>query len=154
MRERGRGVASAALLAAGMSGAFVASNLAYRALEPSLASRSLAAAIAKGLAPDDAIVFYGDIRLAPGIAFYCDRHVLLAGAPQSNLEFGSRYPDAPRTFLADSDLGRLWLGRSRVYLVVAADRDREALSKLPAESARVLARSGDKTVYVNQPEGR
>jgi len=41
------------------------------------------------LKPDDQIALYGDIRVAPGIAFYSHRNVLLYDAAESNLEFGS-----------------------------------------------------------------
>ena len=58
-------------------GAFGASNLAYRGLEPSLSSRALALEINRTLRPDDRLVLYGDLRVAPGVAFYCNRHVLL-----------------------------------------------------------------------------
>ena len=151
LRERRRHVASAVLLAAGMCGAFVAANLAYRALEPSLSSRELARAICKApMMPGDKIVLYGDIRVAPGVAFYCGRRVLLYGAAESNLEFGSRFPDAPQTFLAEADFLPLWNGPGRVLLVVPADRESEARGKLPPGSGRVLARSGDKAVYENR----
>jgi 4-amino-4-deoxy-L-arabinose transferase-like glycosyltransferase len=150
LRERRRDVASNVMLAAGMCGTFVAANLAYVALQPSMSSRGLAREIGRTLRPADEIVLYGDIRLAPGIAFYCRRRVLLYHATESNLEFGARYPDAPRTFLSDDEFRNLWSGPDRVFLVAAADRDREALGRLSAGSARVFAKSGDKTVYVNR----
>ncbi len=152
LRERKRGVASMAALALGMVGFFVAANLSYRALEPSLSSRALAMEVNKSLRPGDRIALYGDIRVAPGIAFYCRRRVLLYNASGSNMKFGSHYPDAPKTFFADPDFLALWNGSDRVLLVVPADRNAEVLQKLPEGTARVLASAGGKTVYVNQAD--
>jgi 4-amino-4-deoxy-L-arabinose transferase-like glycosyltransferase len=151
LRERGRDRAATVAIALAMVGVFFAANLSYRELEPSLSSRELARKIEETLRPDDVIALYGDIRVAPGIAFYARRRVLLYNASGSNLEFGSRYPDAPKTFYDDADFRRLWAGPRRVLLVVPEDKNREALSKLPEGSARVLAASGGKTVYVNRP---
>ncbi|HWZ84605.1 MAG TPA: glycosyltransferase family 39 protein [Thermoanaerobaculia bacterium] len=149
LRQRRRHVAATVVIALGMVGVFVAANLSYRALEPSLSSRSLAMRINRDLRPEDRIALYGDIRMAPGIAFYSHRRVLLFHATESNLEFGSHFPDAPRTFYGDEDFRQLWAAPGRVLLVVPEDKDQEALQRLPAGSARVLAAAGGKTVYVN-----
>ncbi len=151
-RETGRGVASLIAMAIGMVGLFGASNLAYRALEPSLSSRALALEINKTLRPDDRLVLYGDLRVAPGVAFYCNRHVLLYNAAESNLVYGSRYADAPKVFFSDRDFPGLWAGPDRVLLVVPADKKEEVLKKLPPGSARVLAERGGKTAYVNRAD--
>jgi 4-amino-4-deoxy-L-arabinose transferase-like glycosyltransferase len=152
LRERRRPVASTVATALGMAGFFFAANAAYRDLEPSLSSRALAMEINKSLRPGDQIALYGDIRVAPGVAFYCHRRVLLYNASGSNLEFGSRYADAPKTFFSDRDFLPLWAGPKRVVLVVPADKNEEALRKLPKDSARVLASAGGKTAYVNQAD--
>ena len=152
LRERRRGVASGAAIALGMVGLFVAANLSYRALEPSLSSRALAMQVNARLRPDDRIALYGDIRVAPGIAFYCRRRVLLYNASGSNLEFGSHFPDAPKTFFTDQDFRELWNGPDRVLLVVPADRDAEVRQKLPGSGAHVLASAGGKAVYVNRAD--
>ena len=152
LRGRGRHAAATIAIGLAMVGLFVAANLSYCALEPSLSSRKLALAIAPVLRPSDQVALFGDIRVAPGVAFYAHRRVLLYDASGSNLEFGSRYPDAPKTFYADEDFLRLWEGPGRVLLVVPGDRKDEALRKLPAGSARILAAAGGKTVYVNRSE--
>jgi len=152
VRERRQGVASASAMALGMVGLFLAANLSYRALEPSLSSRALAAQLNERLAPEDRIALYGDIRVAPGIAFYCRRRVLLYNASGSNLEYGSRYADAPKTFFTDPDFGALWRGPDRVLLVVPADRDAEVREKLPTGTVHVFASAGGKSVYVNRAD--
>ena len=84
--------------------------------------------------------------------FYAHRRVLLYNASGSNLEFGSRYPDAPKTFFTDRDFLALWAGPRRVLLVVPEDKNAEVLEKLPRGSVRTLAKSGGKTVYVNRSD--
>ena len=150
LRERKLHVASTLALAAGMIGFFLAANKAYEEFEPALSSRELAFEINKTLQPTDEIALYGDIRVAPGVAFYSQRRVLLYNATGSNLEFGSHYPDAPKTFFTDQDFPALWRGGTRVLLVVPADKNEEVLGKLPKNATWVLAATGGKTVYVNQ----
>ncbi len=103
-------------LALGMAGYVLAAHIAYDILNPTLSSRSLALEMNKSLRPDDQIAIYGDIRVAPSIAFYSRRDVLLYDATGSNLEFGSHYPDAPKRFFDDPDFARLWEGSGRVFL--------------------------------------
>jgi hypothetical protein len=116
-----------------------------------MSSRSLALELNKSLRPDDQIALYGDIRVAPGIAFYSHRAVLLYNAAGSNLEFGSHYPDAPKRFFTDGDFPKLWEGRGRVFLVVPAAHDEEVRGRLPGKSFWVFAETGGKTIYVNHP---
>jgi hypothetical protein len=151
LRERGIRWLPTIALALGMVGFIVAAHIAHDVLNPTLSSRSLALKIDESLKPDDQIALYGDIRVAPGIAFYSHRGVLLYNATGSNLEFGSHYPDAPKRFFDDLDFSRLWEGSKRVFLVVSAEHKQDVLQRLPGNSMWVYAETGGKTVYVNQP---
>ena len=150
LRERGIRWLPNIALALGMVGYVLAAHIAYDVLNPTLSSRSLALEINKSLRPDDQIALYGDIRVAPGIAFYSHRAVLLYNATGSNLEFGSHYPDAPKRFFNDLDFSALWEGSGRVFLVVPNEHKEEVRERLPANSLWVFAETGGKTVYVNQ----
>ena len=150
LRTQKRSLAATVAVALGMVGFFVAANLAYKDFEPTLSSRALAMELNKRLRPGDRIALYGDLPVAPGIAFYCHRRVLLYNASGSELEFGSRYADAPKTFFGDQDFLSLWSGPDRVLLIVPADKNEEALRKLPRDSTRILAALGGKTAYVNR----
>jgi 4-amino-4-deoxy-L-arabinose transferase-like glycosyltransferase len=140
-------------VALGMAGFIFAAHIAHDILNPTLSSRSLALEIKKDLRPDDQIALYGDIRVAPGIAFYSHRGVLLydQDATDSNLEFGSHYPDAPKRFFNDSDFPKLWGGTGRVFLVVPEEHKEDIRKRLPGTSLWVFAETGGKTAYINQP---
>jgi len=150
-RERGISWYPNFALAAGMVGFFIAANMAYGVLSPTLSSRTLARELNKILQPGDQIALFGDIRVAPGIAFYSHRNVLLYDASESNLQYGSRYPDAPKRFFDDKDFSRLWAGASRVFLVVPDEHLSEVRDRLPANSVWEFGDTGGKAVYMNQP---
>jgi 4-amino-4-deoxy-L-arabinose transferase-like glycosyltransferase len=151
LRERGISWLPNLAVAAGMAGFFLAAHMAYGVLNPTLSSRSLAFEITKHLQPGDQIALFGDIRVAPGIAFYSHREVLLYDAAESNLRFGSTYPDAPKRFFDDPDFSKLWKGSGRIFLVVPAEHLEDARNRLPKNSVWELAEAGGKTVYMNQP---
>ena len=150
LRERGIRLLPNIALAVGMVGYVVAAHIAFDVLNPTLSSRSLALEMSKSLRPDDQIALYGDIRVAPGIAFYSHRPVLLYNATESNLEFGSHYSDAPKRFFNDSDFSTLWKASGRVFLVVPEMHKEDVRKRLPANSLWIFAETGGKTAYVNQ----
>jgi 4-amino-4-deoxy-L-arabinose transferase-like glycosyltransferase len=150
LRERGISWLPNFAVSLGMVGFVVAAHMAYGVLNPTLSSRSLAFEISGHLRPDDQIALYGDIRVAPGIAFYSHRDVLLYDATESNLQFGSQFPDAPKRFFDDKDFSKLWEGSGRVFLVVPAEQKEEVRERLPGNSVWEFAESGGKTVYLNQ----
>jgi 4-amino-4-deoxy-L-arabinose transferase-like glycosyltransferase len=151
LRERGIKCLPNIALALGMGGFILAAHMAHVVLSPTFSSQTLALDISKSLKPDDQIALYGDIRVAPSIAFYCHRNVLLYDATGSNLEFGSHYPDAPKRFFGDSDFSILWQGRARVFLVVPVEHQEEVREKLRGNSIWLFAEAGGKRVFVNQP---
>jgi 4-amino-4-deoxy-L-arabinose transferase-like glycosyltransferase len=150
LRKRRRHLACNAALALGMVGFVFAANMAYKAFEPVLSSRALAIEINKNSRPGDQIALYGDIRVAASIGFYTHHRLWLYNASDSNLEYGSHYPDAPQVFLTDVDFPRFWNGARRVFLVVPNLHSEDALKRLPGNSIWVLAEAGGKTLYSNQ----
>jgi 4-amino-4-deoxy-L-arabinose transferase-like glycosyltransferase len=150
-RERGISWYPNFAMAAGMVGFFFAANMAYGVLSPTLSSRTLARELNNVLQPSDQIAIFGDIRVAPGIAFYAHRNVLLYDASESNLQYGSRYGDAPKRFFDDRDFSKLWQSDSRVFLVVPDEHLQEVRDRLPKNSVWEFANTGGKAVYMNQP---
>ena len=153
LREAGIGWLPNIALALGMVGYVLAAHIAYDTLNPTLSSRTLALELNKTLKPDDQVALYGDIRVAPGIAYYSHRNVLLYDATGSNLEYGSHYADAPKRFFNDEEFRNLWQGSGRVFLVVPSEHLEEVKAKLSGDSMWVFAEIGGKTAYVNRMPG-
>lgn len=159
LRRRGRGRAANLTTALTMGGFLLAANLAFTVFEPRLSSRDLAEQISEHLAPDDQIVIYGDFFGGCTVSYYTHRKTWLYNGRYYGLEFGSYYPDAPRIFLSDSDFPEFWrsrpdasgFGTRRVFLFVPEHKRRELIVRMPLDSTYVLAESGGKAVYVNQP---
>src|SRR6185437_6024716 len=109
-------------------------------------------AISPYLRPHDQIVQYGDFNYGSSIAYYTFRHDLIwNGCTGTNLEFGSKYPDVPLTFIDDQQFAALWKSPNRTFLFVPEELRQQALSRLPADATYLLAESGGKYIFVNQP---
>jgi len=150
-RRQGRHWQANVAMSAGMAGFFLAANLAYAAFSPQLSSHGLAEQINTVLGPEDVIVLYGDFPVGASIAFYTRHPLLLYHAHDSNLEYGAKFADAPKTFLSQSDFQTLWHGRNRVFLVVPPDQMESAMRELEPAPHWLLAESGGKRVYTNRP---
>jgi 4-amino-4-deoxy-L-arabinose transferase-like glycosyltransferase len=151
LRKHGRNLAAIIGLALGMISVLFSADLAFRTFEPELSSHSLAVELNKLLRNGDEVAVYGDFTAASSLAFYTGQRIWLYNAPYSSLQYGSKYPDAPRIFLGDEDFPAFWRGSARVFLVVPRDQSQKALARLPAGSTWLVTKSGGKTVYSNQP---
>jgi 4-amino-4-deoxy-L-arabinose transferase-like glycosyltransferase len=151
LRRLGRGAAGMAAMALGMIGFLFSANLAFKKFEPLLSSRSLALELNESLREDDQIAVYGDFTAASSLAFYTRRRLWLYDAPYSELEYGSKFPDAPKIFINDRDFSALWHGRTRMFLIVPRGQRPSAMARLPATSTWFVAQVGGKGVYANQP---
>ena len=151
LRKRGRAAEGMAAMALGMIGFLFSADLAFNKFEPLLSSRALALEMNKSLREDDQIAVYGDFTAASSLAFYTRRRLWLYHAPYSELEYGSKFPDAPKIFLNDRDFSALWHARTRMFLIVPRGQQPNAMSHLPAPSTWFVAEVGGKAVYANQP---
>ncbi len=152
LRRRGRGLAATVVVGFTMGAFLFCANWAFGIFEPRLSSRPLANAILLYLRPEDQIVQYGDFNSGSSIPYYTRRHVwIYNGRYGTNLEFGSNYPDVPPTFLNDTQFPVFWRRPSRVFLFVPEEFRSEALKRLPPDSSYLLAESGGKFIFVNQP---
>jgi len=99
----------------------------------------------------DTLALYGEFDAMSSVAFYTDRQLLLWNGRYNNLAPGSYYPDAPHLFLTDPEFLALWHGPKRVFLFVPPEHRAAAAQRLPAAGTYLLAESGGKAVYANQP---
>jgi hypothetical protein len=141
----------AALWALGcmMAGFLFAAHLALVRFGPYMSSKQLADAIAREATPADAVMIYGDQAYGSSLLFYLQRPIYLVNGRTTSMEFGSRYPDAPRIFLDDADLRAAWRGPRRVFLFVPPER-RSQVEKVLPEAAKVYAESSGKLVFTNR----
>ena len=151
LRQRNLHNAGTIVMSAGTLMLLFAVNMAYGRFEPQLSSRSLAMQLNQYLRPGDRVVFYGDFAAASSLAFYTHRRLYMYEAPYSELDYGSRFPDAPKIFLNDRDFSSLWRGNDRVFLIVPSMQLPRARARLPLDTTWLFTESGGKTAFLNQP---
>jgi 4-amino-4-deoxy-L-arabinose transferase-like glycosyltransferase len=152
LRLRRKDLAATLTLAIAMCGFYFAANSAYGVFTPKLSSRPLADAILPYLRPQDQIVQYGDFNWGSSIPYYTHRRVwIYNGRWGTNLDYGSRYPDAAQIFLDDASFPAFWRQSNRVFLYVPEEAREDALQRMPPDASYLLAESGGKYIFVNQP---
>ena len=141
-------------LALGMLVFFIAADAGFLIFAPRLTSKPIATEINRRLDARSIIVIDGEYEEGCSIGFYTEHTVLIHNAPSSNLEYGSRFADAPSLFVDDEGLRELWdKAFRRVFLVTY-----QAKQKLPEAEASLprftLAEYGDKILLSNCPDSR
>jgi hypothetical protein len=126
-----------------------ASRLAMVVFDPYLSSRPLAEALV--LAPQGGLILNGQYYAFSSVFFYANRTALLWNGRINNLEYGSYAPGSPAVFIDDNRFVKLWSSAERYYVL----SDGEGIGHLRAladpNKLRLVAESGGKTLYCNQP---
>lgn len=147
--------AKAVALALGMAIFYLAANLGFLIFAPRLTSKPIAEELNRRVAregTDSIIVIDGEYEEGCSVAFYTGRTVMLHNGRSSNLEYGSRYADAPPLFPDDDGLRKLWAQTGkRVYLITFASK-RERLAAILPEMKYELTTYGDKILLSNHPD--
>jgi len=151
LRRRGWTLGANMALAAVMAVFFFVATMGFQVLEPHFSSKPLADDLLHYLKKDDAVAIYGEFYGGCSLGFYLHRVVYLYNGQIQGLEFGSYYPDAPRIFLDDHSFPVLWKSPRRVFLFAPKGETQEVLLRLPRNSSYILAESGGKVLFVNQP---
>jgi hypothetical protein len=128
----------------------VAAHIALNRFDPYLSSRVLADQIRPQAQPSDQIMIYGDQAFGSSLLFYLRRPIDLVNGRTTSMWFGSTYPDAPKIFLDDKDLLRIWNSSTRVFLFVPA-YERATVDALITSQKFVTAESSGKIIYSNRP---
>ncbi|HUO27336.1 MAG TPA: glycosyltransferase family 39 protein [Candidatus Aquilonibacter sp.] len=149
LRLRRRHYLATWTLAVGMAVFLVAAHIALGRFGPYLSSRDLARDIAAQARPQDKVMIYGDQAFGSSLLFYLRQPVDLVEGRTTSMWFGSTFPDAPKIFLSDADLLRMWLGKERIFLFVPSYRKARVDALLPRRF--VVAEVSGKYVYSNQP---
>ncbi len=124
-----------------------AARLALVAFDPYLGSKPLADALTRS---KPGILIEGDAYYAfSSVFFYTNRTALLWNGRNNNLEYGSYAPSAPRVFIDDTQLRKIWSGAQRTYLLVSGS-DLRRLQDLLGQPLSLVASSGGNYLICNQ----
>jgi hypothetical protein len=126
----------------------IAAHIALGRFDSVLSSKHLAEKIAQQSRAEDHVVIYGDQAFGSSLLFYLKRPIELVNGRTTSMWFGSTYPDAPRIFLEDSDLVRLWNSNERVFLFVPPHQKTHVDALLPTKNQ--FAELSGKIVYSNR----
>lgn len=151
LRRLRRDFSATLAIALSMAAFFFFANSALGVFSTKLSSRDLADDILPYLRPQDQIVQYGDFNYGSSIPYYTHRQVwLYNGRYATNLDYGSKYADAPKIFLDDSTFPQFWRGPERIFIFVHEDIRDAAFQRLPPDGTYLFAESGGKYIFVNQ----
>ena len=151
LRRRGKHSASNLSMALMMAAFFFFAHMSLAAFEPYLSSRALAEAIDREYAQGDVIVINGEYEGGSSINFYTRKMVYILNGRSANLEYGSYFEDAPRIFIDEEELARMWPGSGRIFLFTDSSKQMlEMLTRAVRGPVYPVAESGGKLIVTNQ----
>ena len=161
LRVKGKHLAATVSLALTMSVFLVAAHIAFARFEPMLSSKQLADTIEEKGMPADSFIIFGDQSDASSVVFYT--HSFFGGRPAllveepcsptgagSTLLWGSCYPDAPKIFLSEEQLSKVWGTGERKWLF-AQDTNQPKAERLLAGRLYPVETIADKALWTDRP---
>jgi 4-amino-4-deoxy-L-arabinose transferase-like glycosyltransferase len=160
LRLRRKHLAATTTLALTMALFLVAAHIAFARFEPMLSSKQLADTLVEKGSSADAFIIYGDQSDASSVVFYthdflrkpayvvvepCSPH----GAG-STLLWGSCYPDAPKIFLSEDELSKMW-GTGERKWIFAQDTNQPKVEQLLAGRMYPVQSIADKALWTDRP---
>jgi hypothetical protein len=152
----------AATTALGLTAALflVAAHIAFARFEPMLSSKQVADTIVAKGQPADAFIIYGDQSDASSVVFYTHGFlkepafvVMQPCSPHgegSSLLWGSCWPDAPKIFLSEDQLAKMWGTGERKWLF-AQDTNQPKVEQLLAGRLYPVQSIADKALWTDRP---
>jgi len=138
----------------------VAAHIAFARFEPMLSSKQLADTIVSKGSAADSFIIYGDQSDASSVIFYTHNFlrkpafiVVEPCSPHGNgssLLWGSCYPDAPKIFLSDDQLSKMWGTGERKWLF-AQDTNQPKAEQLLAGRLIPVQSIADKALWTDRP---
>jgi len=122
-------------------------------VEPHHSSRNVAHALASLSGPGDAIVHLGSMEYSGGLPFYTGREIYVLNGNRGSLDFGSRYADAARLFLGNTQFAKLWKSQQRVFLVSRFHANRDDLAEILEAKMFLVGQYGSRWLHTNRPIG-
>jgi 4-amino-4-deoxy-L-arabinose transferase-like glycosyltransferase len=126
-----------------------ASRVALVIFDPYLSSRPLAAALER--AAKGGLIISGPYYEFSSVFFYTDRDALLWNGRRNNLEYGSYAPGSPSVFIDDREFLSRWNSNDRYFVLTTENGGRHLQETAASDRLFVVAESGTKSLYSNQP---
>jgi 4-amino-4-deoxy-L-arabinose transferase-like glycosyltransferase len=160
LRLRGKHMAATVSVALTAAVFLIAAHIAFVRFAPMLSSKPMADTIRRDGSPADTFIVYGDQSDASSVIFYAHDFlhqpaslVLEPCSPHGNgtsLLWGSCYPDAPKIFLTEDQLSKLWGTGARKWLF-AQDKNQSRAEQLLAGRLIQVQSIADKTLWTDRP---
>jgi hypothetical protein len=96
--------------------------------------------------PGDRAVVLGDFETANSVNFYSPVILQVYKGSAALLQWGMRYPDAPKIVLSKAAFDEQWKGSGRTFLLSPEDQ----IPALEIRSPNVILRSGGRVLLCNQ----
>ncbi len=150
---RRRGHSARANWALAVMGALllIAVHQSFVTFSPVLTSKPLAEAILRIYRSGDIIVIHGQYEEGSTLNFYTGQQVRILNGRESNLWYGSFFPDAPQIFDDDASFRHLWAGPQRVFVWMEEGDQDKVFSEIDRSTVYTLARYGGKIILSNRP---
>ena len=110
---------------------------------------SVIEALATRVSPNDVVAHEGPLENTGSLLLRVRGPVRIVDGLQSNLAFGSTFPDAREIFWDAPKLQAAWEGPRRVFLVSGVDAARSVVRSLPRARVHVVASGGGRALYSN-----
>ena len=150
LRVRRKHLAATVSIALTSAVFLIAAHIAFARFEPMLSSKQLADTIVSKGSPSDSFIIYGDQSDASSVVFYTHNFlhkpayiVMEPCSPHGNgssLLWGSCYPDAPKIFLSDDQLSKMWGTGERKWLFAQDTNQPKAEQLLAGRLSRAVHR--------------
>jgi 4-amino-4-deoxy-L-arabinose transferase-like glycosyltransferase len=161
LRLKGKHIAATVSVALTAAVFLIAAHIAFARFEPMLSSKQLADTIVQKGSPADSFIIFGDQSDASSVVFYA--HSFFHGKPAllvgeacsphgegSSLLWGSCYPDAPKIFLSEDQLSKIWGTGERKWLF-AQDINQSKAEQLLAGRLYPVQSIADKALWTDRP---
>jgi 4-amino-4-deoxy-L-arabinose transferase-like glycosyltransferase len=150
LNRRGRRTAAVSAIALMMAAFCLFAYQSIGICEEAISSRQFGRVLSRLERPGDALIVAGDFETANSINFYSRIPLEIYGGTAALLEWGLRYPDAPRRMVTRLELESRWAGSARIFLLVPDPR----IDELRLGRGHEILRSAGRTLFCNQAVSR
>lgn len=128
---------------------FHAARLAMVTFDPYLSSRALAKVLLES--PRGTLISAEEYYDFSSVFFYTGMNGFLLNGRVNNLEYGSNAPGAPRVFVGDADLAKMWKAPERCYLLAGGASIARIQHIIAPATFTVVKESGGNYLLTNRP---